>query len=144
MSATSFHTAGSASGLAAPYWPTSKPRTCRRSTGASGPSLRSGHSLPCCLQADPGGGRTRSTTVKRKARVGHHTQARALWLREKAKTGLWGASNLVEKRVESPRPVKTQNSLRPQNVALEPKLEPTKGIFSPCGQLMPRPLAASR
>ena len=57
--------------------------------------------------------------------VGHHTQARALWLREKAKTGIVGASNLVEKRVESPRPVKTQNSLRPQNVALEPKLEPT-------------------
>ena len=41
-----------------------------------------------------------------------------------------GASNLVEKRVESPRPVKTQNSLRPQNVALEPKLEPGGGIFA--------------
>ena len=56
--------------------------------------------------------------------VGHHTQARALWLREKAKAGIVGASNLVEKQVVSPRPVKTQNSLEPK--WLEPK-----GNFTP-------------
>ena len=60
--------------------------------------------------------------------VGHHTQARALWLREKAKTGIVGASNLVEKQVESPRPVKTQKTLyghkmRHSSRKLEPMLD---------------------
>ena len=69
--------------------------------------------------------------------VGHHTQARALWLREKAKTGIVGASNLVEKQVESPRPVKTQNSQRGNftpPLGLEPKwLEPARAQLSVVG-----------
>ena len=45
--------------------------------------------------------------------------------REKAENwDWWGPRTLSKSELKSPRPVKMQNSLRPQNVALEPKLEP--------------------